>query len=99
MLPLSPLPFLLLAVVASVLQRSSASFSCYSDYLRNSDYRVCSANANRLDSAVRQSQGETTDFYCVSVSAHDLVLSCQPPPPPISNRTCMSPRRQPPTRV
>ena len=63
-------PVLLLLAVASVLRRASASFTC-STYrpgrvYYNINYNACSADANRLDSAVLQSQGETTDFCCVS---------------------------------
>ena len=47
-----------------MLQRASASFSCINDYLYNNDYSACGDAANRLDSAVHQSQGETTNISC-----------------------------------
>ena len=70
-----PRPVLLLLAVASVLRRASASFACSTSnpgQVYNSNRDACVADANRLDSAVRQSQGEitpegeNTDFLCVS---------------------------------
>ena len=63
-------PVLLLLAVASVLRRASASFICSTGYpgrvYNPNNNPACSADANRLNSAVRQSQGETPDFLCVS---------------------------------
>ena len=67
---LRPVLLLALLAVASVLRRASASFACspsFTDRLYNTNsVAACDADANCLDSAVLQSQGETTDFCCVS---------------------------------